>query len=226
MAKQRSYKLLCPIARALDRIGDRWTLLILRDLHAGPARFTDLQKGLKGIAANLLTERLVKLTDDGLITKTEAGHGASVYTLTELGARTLDLIFELAVYGAQFEPEGDVNPPGNLRTVATTLGAAAKRISTTGMKFDALLVVDDEEIHLSVDDDVAEARYGGTDDPDIVLKTGYTDLLDVSEGALSLEEFAQARSRMEIRTPGKELEFINFMQKLTALLQNQESRLE
>ena len=48
MAKSRSYKLLCPIARALDRIGDRWTLLILRDLHAGPARFSELQRGLTG----------------------------------------------------------------------------------------------------------------------------------------------------------------------------------
>lgn len=220
MAKQRSYKLLCPIARALDRIGDRWTLLILRDLHAGPARFTDLQKGLKGVAANLLTERLVKLTDDGLITKSEVGHGTSAYELTELGARTSDIIFELAVYGAHFEPEGEVVAPGNLRTVATTIGAAAKRISTEGLSFDALLVVDDEEIHLQVRGDTAMARYGATDDPDIVLRTGYTDLLDMSEGAISLDEFAQTRSELEIRTPGKEREFISFMQKLTALLQN------
>ena len=43
MTKHRSYKVMCPIARGLDRVGDRWTLLILRDLHAGPARFSDLQ---------------------------------------------------------------------------------------------------------------------------------------------------------------------------------------
>ena len=67
MQKIRSYKLLCPIARGLDRIGDRWTLLILRDLHAGPARFSDLQRGLTGIAANLLADRLAKLVTDGLI---------------------------------------------------------------------------------------------------------------------------------------------------------------
>ena len=57
MAGSRRYKLLCPIARALDRIGDRWTMLILRDLHAGPARFSELQSGLTGIAPNLLTDR-------------------------------------------------------------------------------------------------------------------------------------------------------------------------
>ena len=71
MAKARSYKLLCPIARALDRIGDRWTLLILRDLHAGPMRFGELQKGLPGTAANLLTERFNKLVAAGLVSKVE-----------------------------------------------------------------------------------------------------------------------------------------------------------
>ena len=54
MPKHRTYKLLCPIARALDKLGDRWTLLILRDLHAGPARFGDIAQGLPGLASNLL----------------------------------------------------------------------------------------------------------------------------------------------------------------------------
>ena len=61
MTKKRHYQLLCPIARALDVIGDRWSLLILRDLHAGPARFQELHDGL-GTASNLLTTRLGELT--------------------------------------------------------------------------------------------------------------------------------------------------------------------
>jgi hypothetical protein len=61
----RSYNLLCPISRALDHIGDRWTLLILRDLYAGPARFKDLQTGLAGIASNLLSDRLHALEASG-----------------------------------------------------------------------------------------------------------------------------------------------------------------
>ena len=66
MSTRRGYDLVCPIARALDRVGDRWTLLILRDLHAGPARFSDLETGL-GIASNLLSSRLRDLNDDGLV---------------------------------------------------------------------------------------------------------------------------------------------------------------
>ena len=94
MNKPRRYRLLCPIARALDRIGDRWTLLILRDLHAGPARFSDLQSGLGGIASNLLAGRLQQLLEDGLARRRDAGFGVTVYELTETGAKSADLLFE------------------------------------------------------------------------------------------------------------------------------------
>ena len=66
MASKRSYHLLCPIARGLDRVGDRWTLLVLRDLHAGPARFKDIQEGLPGLASNLLTTRLRRLQEENV----------------------------------------------------------------------------------------------------------------------------------------------------------------
>ena len=66
MTAKRRYRLLCPIARALDAVGDRWALLILRDLHAGPARYQELNEGL-GIATNLLSTRLAELTDAGLL---------------------------------------------------------------------------------------------------------------------------------------------------------------
>ena len=72
MTAKRRYRLLCPIARALDVVGDRWALLIVRDLHAGPARFQDLETGL-GIATNLLTTRLTELTKAGVIEKSTDG---------------------------------------------------------------------------------------------------------------------------------------------------------
>ena len=211
--------MLCPIARALDRIGDRWSLLILRDLHAGPARFSELQKGLTGIAANLLTERLAKLVKDGLARKSETSHGTSVYALTELGRRTSDIIFELAVFGARFQPEGAVVAPGNLRTVATTLGAAAKRVVTPDMNFDAAIVVDGESMHLTVNEGRVEMQYEESRAPDLVFSTGYADLLAVTEGELDLETFATERSSMDVMSPGKEAEFITLMSRIAALLQ-------
>ena len=67
--------------------------MILRDLHAGPARFSDLQTGLKGIAANLLTDRLNQLIGDGLVEKRDGPYGAALYALTALGRETRELLF-------------------------------------------------------------------------------------------------------------------------------------
>jgi len=95
MTAKRHDNLLCPIARALDAVGDRWTLLILRDLHAGPARYQELHEGL-GIATNLLSTRLTEMTDGGLIRK-PSERGA--YELTDLGASTDRILWELARFG-------------------------------------------------------------------------------------------------------------------------------
>ncbi len=89
-----SFDPVCPIAWALDRVGDRWTLLILRNLHASPARFSDLDTG-QGVASNLLSNRLRDLTDDGLAAPTESG----AYALTPLGENTAALILGLATLG-------------------------------------------------------------------------------------------------------------------------------
>ena len=218
MAKTRSYKLLCPIARALDRIGDRWTLLILRDLHAGPARFTDLQQGLSGIAANLLTERLAKLVDDGLARKAEGGHGTSVYELTDLGNRTSDIILDLAMFGAQFEPDGEVVSPGNLRTVATTMGAAAKRVALPDMSFDAAINVDGEQMRLRVNGTDVEMRYEECREPDLIFSTDYSALLSVTEGEIDPADFVNKHSKLQIFSPGKETAFMELMSGIVSLL--------
>ncbi|MEM6669012.1 MAG: helix-turn-helix domain-containing protein [Pseudomonadota bacterium] len=218
MAKTRSYKLLCPIARALDRIGDRWTLLILRDLHAGPARFIELQRGLTGIAANLLTDRLAKLIEDGLARKADGGHGASVYELTNLGKQTSDIILDLAMFGARFEPEGEVAPPGNLRTVATTMGAAARRVATPDMSFDADIVVDGEQMHLRVRGVDVEMRYAEARDPDLVFSTSYPALLAVTERDMDPNVFMSAHSNLQILSPGKEAEFMALMAGIVGLM--------
>ncbi len=169
MAGIRRYKLLCPIARALDRVGDRWTLLILRDLHAGPARYSDLQSGLAGIASNLLTDRLQQLIDNGLVVKRDGEYGVTLYALTDLGARTSDLLFELAMFGSRFQPDEELRRPGNLRTIVVTLRTAIQRISTSDVNFDAELVVDGECFALSIHDGAVDMRAGAAQSPDVVL---------------------------------------------------------
>ena len=103
----RSYNQLCGLAFALDVVGERWTLLIIRELAAGPLRFTDLLVGLPGISTNLLTERLKGLEQRGLLARrTLAPPAAStVYELTALGAGLKPTLLELGHWGSQFVAE-------------------------------------------------------------------------------------------------------------------------
>ncbi|MDJ0629373.1 MAG: helix-turn-helix domain-containing protein [Rhodobacter sp.] len=141
MPGHRSYALLCPIARALDHVGDRWSLLILRDLHAGPARYSDLMAGLPGIAANLLSARLVDLTASGMVEKDGAGRGAR-YRLTDLGRATRPILFELSRFGARLPAPAEPVEPGNRRHVAVTLAAAAERVAPADLSVRAEIVLD------------------------------------------------------------------------------------
>lgn len=91
---RRSYDQWCPVSRALDVLGDRWTLLILRDLHAGPRRFGHFRTELAGASPTLLSQRL-----DELIAVELVRHEAPWYELTERGETTWPLIAELGRWG-------------------------------------------------------------------------------------------------------------------------------
>ena len=89
MVPVRNYNQNCPIARGLDVVGERWTLLILRELVGGARRYGDLRAELPGIATNLLAERLKELQDAGLVERADlpAPIGRTVYTLSDDGWR-------------------------------------------------------------------------------------------------------------------------------------------
>ncbi len=184
MSTRRGYDLECPIARALDRVGDRWTLLILRDLHAGPARFSDLETGL-GTASNLLSSRLRDLTDDGLVERAETG----AYALTSLGEHTAGLILELANVGLLFDPPLEPKQPGNLRMVYLPLQAAL-RAAPVWPELRARLVVDDESFTIRSSPSSLTVHYNDVDSSaDIVLSTSYDAIMAVSNGDLTLDQF-------------------------------------
>lgn len=200
MPEHRSYRLLCPIARALDKVGDRWSLLILRDLHAGPARFSDLLAGLNGIASNLLTTRLQQLQDDGLIIKRAAKHGAVVYALTEDGERTAPLLFELASLGARYPAPADLRRPGNLRTVVVTLKEALRRVAEDDTVH-AELIVDDEHFAIDVDDGEVSVRYEPYADAPLAVATQYEAMIALGDGDIAFSEFA--RNHVELQRGSK-----------------------
>ncbi len=103
----RSYNQLCGLAYALDVIGDRWTILIIRELFAGPRRFKDLMDWLPGLSTNLLTKRLKHLEQQGLVERRvlPPPAGSTVYELTELGQSLKETLLALGKWGSQFVPE-------------------------------------------------------------------------------------------------------------------------
>jgi DNA-binding HxlR family transcriptional regulator len=99
---ERSYKQHCGVARALDLIGERWALLVVRELALGPKRFTDLRQGLPGVATNVLSLRLRQLERDGVVTRRvfPPPAPAQVYELTELGRELVPIMLALGRWGA------------------------------------------------------------------------------------------------------------------------------
>jgi DNA-binding HxlR family transcriptional regulator len=101
--KRKSYDQYCPVAHALDLIGERWSMLIVKNLMHGPKRYTDLVEYLPGIGTNILAARLKALEECGVIAKRKLPPPAAsrVYELTDYGRRLKPVMRELALWGAR-----------------------------------------------------------------------------------------------------------------------------
>src|SRR5580692_7608649 len=99
---RRSYDQYCPLSRALDLIGERWTVLIVRELLAGPRRYTDLHADLPGVSTDVLATRLKEMEHDGLVTRRRLPPpaAAAVYELTPRGRALQPALSVLADWGA------------------------------------------------------------------------------------------------------------------------------
>jgi DNA-binding HxlR family transcriptional regulator len=100
----KTYEQRCPLARALDIVGERWTLLIVRELMLGPRRYTDLTDGLPGVGTNILAARLADLQSAGLVIKRELPPptAVTVYELTEAGRALAPSLGALSEWGEQY----------------------------------------------------------------------------------------------------------------------------
>lgn len=99
----------CPVSLALEVIGDRWSLLILRDLFRGKCRYQELLNSKERIATNILAERLVRLEQQGLITKADGSDDRRPlgYAPTKKGRDLLPVIYEMARWSAKYDPRVD-----------------------------------------------------------------------------------------------------------------------
>jgi len=121
----------CPMAHALDMVGDRWELLIVRELLHGPKRYTDLSEGLPGIGTNILAARLRDLEANGVIAKRMLPPPAAsrVYELTDYGRELRPVMRELAMWGARSlgppKPDDEFFPGWLVNPIETILAPLA-----------------------------------------------------------------------------------------------------
>jgi DNA-binding HxlR family transcriptional regulator len=108
MTERKSYGQFCGLARSLDRVGDRWALLIIRELLLDDRTFRELETALGGISPSLLTQRLTQLTADGLVVRNEAPRRSKrvEYRLTEAGRSLEHVIVELIRWGSRWMLDG------------------------------------------------------------------------------------------------------------------------
>jgi len=155
----RRYRELCPIALALDVIGDRWTLLLIRELFAGPKRFTDLEQGLPGVGSSVLATRLRHLEQHGLVRRRRLPRPAPalIYELTPRGASLDAVVLSIARWGAAYLPgQQDLVSRGRwlLQALAATADPPPPGLGSTNF------VLDGEESHIRVGHRRLAARDG------------------------------------------------------------------
>jgi len=152
MAEQRSYDQYCPIAYALDLVGDRWTLLILRDLAVhGPRRFGELRRGLVGIPPNLLSARLQLLVAEGILDHDTSNPARPEYLLTEQGRAIQPVLAALVRFGTpRLELDTDDRLPPVNAVHMMLLSHARRPRNTETASYE--VVVDGELFHIGLDD--------------------------------------------------------------------------
>ncbi len=207
MVKKRRYQQLCHIARGLNHIGDRWALLILRDLLAGPARFGDLQVGLTGIATNLLTTRLQELQESGLVRQRKADYGVQLYELTALGQASEPLLQALAEFGARFAPEDQPKPPGNLRLLCVPLKAMFQRVVEKDACLEVELRIQEEPFAMRVQQGRVELAMGSLPSASVVLELPLESVLAWMDGQPDTSASLDATVRV-IQADGADRELV------------------
>ncbi|KOV13130.1 HxlR family transcriptional regulator [Streptomyces sp. XY431] len=129
---RRSYDQYCAVARALDAVGERWSLLIVRELLAGPRRYTDLHADLPGVSTDILAARLKQLESEGVVERRrlERPANATVYELTGRGAALRPVVEALGGWG--LDALGEQRPTDAVRTHWVTGGAVTAGAGPSG----------------------------------------------------------------------------------------------
>lgn len=186
---RRSYDQYCPLSRALDVIGERWTVLIVRELLAGPRRYTDLHADLPGVSSDVLAARLKEMEHDGLVTRRRLPPpaAAAVYELSPRGRDLLPALTALADWGAPDLAER--RPTDALRAHWFAL-PLLRQLAELAQPCEGVVDVrlDEGTFHVLIDGAGHSYAHGPAEHPDARLTLDSRRCLAVSRGRASLHE--------------------------------------
>jgi DNA-binding HxlR family transcriptional regulator len=170
MASRRTYGDRCGVARALDLVGERWALLVVRELLLGPKRFTDLRAGLPNLSPDVLSQRLRELDQAGLLRRRKLAPpaGSQVYELTERGLALEPIVLELGRWGSQTPlPEGEAAFGADSLVLA--LKTRFDRVAAEGLDVTVELRLGEDSFRSRVADGRFEVARGSSEPSDAVV---------------------------------------------------------
>lgn len=187
MSTKRCYQEACAAAHALDLVGERWALLIVRELLLGPKRFTDLRSGLSHASANVLAQRLRELERDGIVRRRKLGppFGARVYELTDWGRELEPVIMALGRWGSRsprLERDADVS----VDSVVLAIRALFDPDAADGLRATYELRLGTDSFSIAVDRANIQIARGDAREPDAVIETDPSTLGKLLSGADSV----------------------------------------
>jgi DNA-binding HxlR family transcriptional regulator/putative sterol carrier protein len=199
MATTRTYGDGCAIAHALDLVGERWALLVVRELLLGPKRYTDLRRGLPNASPNVLSERLRELEDAGVVRRRKLPPPASsrVYELTEWGLELEEIVMSLGRWAARSPTPPSDAPVVSTDSIILALRARFESGAAHGLRASYELRLGEDRFRIDVADDAIKIARGEAHQPDATIESDPDTLNKVLWGTRSLAD-AQRSRRMTI----------------------------
>jgi DNA-binding HxlR family transcriptional regulator len=186
---KRKYDDGCAVAQALDVIGERWALLVVRDLLLGPKRFTDLLAGLPGASSDVLTQRLRELVDAGVVLRRRLGPpaGSWVYELTPWGAGLEEIVVGLARW-AHESPRMRYDLPLGTDSLMLSIKTLFDGHAEGDLQAKIALNLDDERFWIRIADGNLTMARGEIERPDVTLDTDTATLLSLMQTNRSIDD--------------------------------------